>query len=75
MNTQSRIRQLLIALITLLAGHTWATDLYVSPTGSETGGTTWSTAYKNLQDALQAASSTTTIHMAGGVYSLTNQIT
>ena len=75
MNTHSRIKQLLIAMIALLAGHTWATDLYVSPTGSETGGTTWSTAYKNLQNALQAAASGTTIHMAGGIYSLTDQIT
>ena len=75
MNTQSRIRQLLIALITLFVGQTWAADLYVSPTGSQAGGGNWSTAYTNLQDALQAASSTTTIHMAGGVYSLTNQIT
>ena len=75
MNTHSRIKQLLIAMIALLAGHTWATDLYVSPTGSETGGTTWSTAYKNLQNALQAAASGDTIHMAGGTYSLTNQIT
>lgn len=74
MNTHSRIKQLLIAMIALLAGHTWATDLYVSPTGSETGGTTWSTAYKNLQNALQAAASGTTIHMAGGIYLLTNQV-
>ena len=75
MNTQSRIRQLLIALITLFVGQTWAADLYVSPTGSQAGGGNWSTAYTNLQDALQAASSTTTIHMAGGIYSLTDQIT
>jgi hypothetical protein len=51
-----------------------AADLYVATDGSNTTHSSWSTAYTNVQDALNAATNGDTIYVAGHTFALTDQL-
>jgi hypothetical protein len=58
----------------MLAGVASAADLYVATNGNDSTHSSWSTAYTNVQDALNAAGNGDTIYLAGHSFALTNQL-
>ncbi|OGV64337.1 MAG: hypothetical protein A2498_02040 [Lentisphaerae bacterium RIFOXYC12_FULL_60_16] len=55
------------------AGLATAADYYVAPAGTGVG-TNWSTAYTNIQTALDTAGSSDTIYIQGGTYIIKTQL-
>jgi hypothetical protein len=49
-------------------------DCYVATNGSDSGGGAWSSAYTNIQEAIDASGNSETIYVAGHTFFLTNQI-
>ncbi|MFP5258900.1 MAG: hypothetical protein ACLGQH_07740 [Acidobacteriota bacterium] len=72
-----RIVLLALVAFTLAASPALATTYYVDPAGSNTGGTTWATAFTTVQAALITAQGGDTVEISGGVYNenLTSQAT
>lgn len=72
-----RIVLLALAVWALAAPPARATTYYVDPAGSNTGGTTWATAFTTVQAALLQAGSGDTVEISGGIYNenLTSQAT
>ncbi len=69
--TQSFTKVLLTTFLVLLSWNAWAGIIYVSPTGNNSNGESWATAYTNLQPALDKAFATgepQDIWMAVGTY-------
>ncbi len=76
-NQSSRKRIGLVCLAGLLAG--WpagaATNWYVATNGTGGAGTNWSTAFTNIQSAINTAAANDTIHLAGHTFGISVQIT
>jgi len=51
-----------------------ATSWYVATNGSNTAHASWSTAFTNIQDALNTATNGDTIYLAGQTFALSNQV-
>ncbi len=51
-----------------------ATTWYVATNGNGSAGTNWTTAYENIQTALDAAGNGDTIYLAGHTFYITNQL-
>ena len=74
----SRRSIVLVCAVAALAGLTTpasATDRYVATNGLNTAGTNWTTAFRTVQQGLDAAVGGETIHVAGHTFNLTNEIT
>ncbi len=66
-----RTLAILLSALTMGAhGANW----YVATNGNNGAHTSWSSAYTNIQDALSAAQSNDTIHVAGHLFKLTNSV-
>jgi hypothetical protein len=57
-----------------VAAQVLATDRYVATTGNDGAHSAWSSAYTNVQDALNASGNGDTIYVAGHTFILTNQL-
>jgi len=70
-------RQCLIGLITLTAlaaVPAWATTYYVSPSGNDSDGLTWSKAKTTIQGGVDLATANDVVLVTNGTYTLTTQI-
>ncbi|HQO78972.1 MAG TPA: hypothetical protein PLG17_10740, partial [Thermodesulfobacteriota bacterium] len=68
-------KYLMVKMIALFAAtlcfgisHAWGADRYVDASAAGGDGTSWETAFTDLQDALAAAADGDTIHVAQGTY-------
>lgn len=70
MNTFSRLTFTIIAILTAtLSVSVFATDYYVSPSGSDTNpGTTLASPFATVQHCIDTAISGDTCHLRGGMY-------
>ncbi|MFL5811953.1 MAG: DUF1565 domain-containing protein, partial [Bdellovibrionia bacterium] len=67
----NRIRVLTVLSCGLFSVSSWAaTDLYVSPAGSDSNSGTQSAPFKTITRASQSASAGTTVHVAAGTYNV-----
>ncbi len=72
--TKVRLCMMFVLALSLCGSVSGQTERYVSSTGDNSSHGTWSTAYTNIQDALDAAVSGDTIYVAGQTFALTNQL-
>ncbi len=66
--TASNVAGVSTSLVAAFSTHGGGAALYVSTNGSNTAGTSWSTAYTNLQEAIDIIEDGDTVHLAGHTF-------